>query len=213
MYRRRLSSYNRRGGTTSMVFNMVLLGILVGVGFLLYDRWQTPPPAVQFNTQTPTPIPTFTLPPSQPLPSPTTLPEARVLIPTAGVNALVVNVYLDGESWDVSQLGEYAGHLQGTAWINTPGNVALAGHVEMRDGRPGIFARIEELRMGDPVILTQSGVEQRYAVTDIKRVSPDDLSVLYPTSNERITLITCDSYDFLQNAYQERIVVVAERVT
>lgn len=213
MYRRRLSSYNRRGGTTSMVFNMVLLGILVGVGFLLYDRWQTPSPTAQSSTQTPPPIPTLTLPPSQPLPSPTALPEARVLIPTAGVNALVVNVYLDGESWDVSQLGEYAGHLQGTAWINTPGNVALAGHVEMRDGRPGIFARIEELRMGDPVILTQSGVEQRYAVTDIKRVSPDDLSVLYPTSNDRITLITCDSYDFLQNTYQERIVVVAERVT
>lgn len=192
---------------------MVLLGIVVGVAFLLIDRWRTPPAPTSTVIQTLTPTPTATVPPLQPLPSPTHIPEARVLIPTAGVNALVVNVYLDGESWDVSQLGENAGHLQGTAWFETPGNVALAGHVEMRDGRPGIFARIEDMRTGDPIILTQNGMELRYAVTDIKRVSPDDLSVIYPTTDDRITLITCDSYNFLQNVYQERIVVVAERVT
>ncbi len=196
-----------------MVFNVVLLGIIIGVGFLLVEQWRKPSPAAPSVTQTPTPVPTLTLPPSQSRPLPTSIPEARVLIPTAGVNALVVNVYLDGESWDVSQLGENAGHLQGTAWIDGSGNVALAGHVEMRDGRPGIFARIDEVRTGDPVILTQAGVEQRYAVINIQRVNPDDLSVIYPTTDDRITLITCDSYDFLQNIYQERIVVVAERVT
>jgi sortase (surface protein transpeptidase) len=36
--------------------------------------------------------------------------------------------------------------------------------------------------------------------------------VLYPTDTDRITLITCDSYDFLQNTYQDRLVVVADRV-
>jgi sortase (surface protein transpeptidase) len=42
--------------------------------------------------------------------------------------------------------------------------------------------------------------------------TPDDLTVLYPTTDERLTLITCDSYDFLQDAYLERMVVIADRI-
>jgi LPXTG-site transpeptidase (sortase) family protein len=216
MYRRRLATYQRRGGSGSSLTQIILMGIIIGMGFLLFDRWRTPPAVPQ---PTPTRAPPATVEPallSAPLsPAPTAPPiqEARVLIPTAGVNALVVSVYLDSESWDVSQLGGNAGHLQGTAWFDAPGNIALAGHAEMADGSAGIFARLEQLRLGDPIILTLGDREQRYSVTDVRRTAPDDLTPLYPTTSDQVTLITCDGYNFLQNVYQERIVVVAERIT
>ena len=45
-----------------------------------------------------------------------------------------------------------------------------------------------------------------------RTVAPDDMSVLYPTAEDRLTLITCDSFDYLSFTYLERIVAIAERV-
>jgi len=140
--------------------------------------------------------------------------EAQLLIPAAGINAPVIRVYLDGQSWDVSNLGMNVGHLQGTRWMNEgPGNIVLSGHVEMRDGRKGIFAEIGALTDGDVVILQYRGQEQRYQVVEIRNVDPNDLSPVYPTESDLLTLITCDAYDFFQDSYQERTIVVAERLS
>ncbi len=207
---------NNRRGNSSLIFVLIFVGIIAGVGFILVDRWRSAPqPAPTLEaTLAPTLAPTRepTQAATQP-PSATPVPKANLYIPTVGVNADVVDVYLDGESWDVHELGPYAGHLEGTAWFGKPGNVALAGHVEMPDGRPGIFARLEAVEAGDPIILSLDGQEQRYTVTEVKRVQPDDLTVLYPSTTDKITLITCDDYNFIQNSYLERVVVVAERTT
>lgn len=201
----------RRQRPSSAIPTLIVLGILIGVGFVVYQGWNTPS-----ATPPPTsPPPSATRPPTvmpTSLPTATPMPRASLSIPTAGVIASVVEIYLDGVSWDVTRLGVNAGHLQGTAWIGETGNIVLAGHSEMADGRAGIFRNIGELRTGDPVVLSLGDTQQQYRVTEVKTVKPDDLSVLYPTTTDRITLITCDDYDFLQNTYQERVVVVAERV-
>ncbi len=203
----------RRQRQSSSILTIVVLGVMLGVGFLLYQQWRNPaPPAAPPPTTTPRPLPTETAV-AEVLPSATAMPRATIFLPTAGVTAPVIEVYLDGESWDVQYLGQNAGHLQGTAWFGDTGNVVLAGHVEMPDGSAGIFAGFDDLNLGDPVILTLNDAQQRYSITSITTVAPDDLSVLYPTQTDRITLITCDSYDFLQNTYQDRLVVVADRVT
>jgi LPXTG-site transpeptidase (sortase) family protein len=105
------------------------------------------------------------------------------------------------------------GHLQGTAWVSDRGNIGLAGHVELSDGRPGVFAHLQNLTTGNEVFLTLPDDTQRiYAVQTVRTVAPDDLSVLYPSSEDRLTLITCDNFDYLSFTYLERIVAVAERV-
>ncbi|MEO8609569.1 MAG: sortase [Chloroflexota bacterium] len=210
MYRR------QRQSAASSILTFVFLGIVFGIGFLLYQQWRNPAPAApSVSTASPAPLPTLT--PSAAavasLPSPTPRPQASLFLPTAGVTAAVIEVYLDGQSWDVKYLGQNAGHLQGTAWFGQPGNIVLAGHVEMPDGRAGIFAGMSKLNVGDPVILTLNNQQQRYSIASITKVQPDDLSVLYPSTKDQITLITCDAYDFLQNTYQDRVVVVADRVT
>jgi LPXTG-site transpeptidase (sortase) family protein len=170
-------------------------------------RADQPPLVTRQVVVTPTAPPVVT---QLALPTVVRRPQTTMVIPTAGIFAPVIQVYLDGVSWDVSQLGANAGHLQGTPWFDAGGNIGLAGHVEMADGRPGIFAQIDRLKIGDPIEITDRGVLHRYAVRVVKKTSPDDLTVLYPTPTDRLTLITCGAYDFLQDAYQERVVVVAE---
>lgn len=139
------------------------------------------------------------------------LGDARILIPALAVNAPIVQTYLNSGSWDVSNLGMNVGHLEGTMWLDDmPGNVVLSGHVEMRDGRQGVFAGLENLAEGETILLQHNGEMRRYRVVSVSNVAPDDLNPVRPTTDERLTLITCDNYDFFQDSYLERTVIIAE---
>lgn len=139
----------------------------------------------------------------------------RLLIPRANVTAPIVTVHLgENGSWNVSQLGFNAGHLEGTAWLGQHGNIVLAGHVEMADGSAGIFAHIDQLTAGDQLLLIEGeSTPLVYEVTGVRTVEPDDLSVLYPTDTDQLTLITCGEYDLLSDIYRVRIVVSSTRQT
>ena len=210
------SRLNRRN-SGSLVFRLIIIGVIVGVGFLVVQRLRHPQEAAPQPTQVvamATLVPSTAVITAVPLPTNTAYPKANLYAPTAGINAPIVDVYMDGQSWDVSELGTNVGHLQGTGWFGQTGNIGLAGHVEMADGRVGIFRNIENMAKGDAVIITLGDQQQDYKVTSVTRVKPDDLSVLQPSIVDSITLITCDigAYNLLQNAYLDRIVVVAERV-
>ncbi len=201
---------------------MIILGVIIGGLFPLFDRTRAPRPqaaapatvpatATAVETARPTARPTVTplaLPTLAKKPDPMT-----IVVPTAGINTNIVQVYLNGVSWDVSRLGYNAGHLQGTAEFGAKGNFVLAGHVEMADGRPGVFASLNEIGVGDPLVLGKGKSTRRYIVRAVTTVEPDDLSVLYPTTTDQLTLITCGDYDFWQNVYRERLVVIADRAT
>lgn len=139
-------------------------------------------------------------------------PGTTLFIPEVAIYSDIIEAYLNGQSWDISELHQRVGHLEGTAWINRPGNVVLSGHVELSDGRPGIFARIGDLALDDVIMLESEGVQHTYRVTNIYRTTPDDLQPLQPTTDShRLTLITCGDYDWLSDQYDERVIVVAER--
>jgi LPXTG-site transpeptidase (sortase) family protein len=121
-----------------------------------------------------------------------------------------VQAYLSGNSWDVSQIRANVGHLQGTSWVGQNGNVVLSGHVERADGSAGVFANLDLVQVGDPIRLTVNGQERRYNVTEIRTTTPEDLSPIMPTRSERLTLITCGEYDFFQDAYLERLIIIAD---
>ncbi|MBC8170840.1 MAG: class F sortase [Anaerolineae bacterium] len=215
--------YRRQRRPASNFFTLILLGFLAGMMYLVYDNMN------QRSVQTPeiTPVLEATIQQTSPTSvlSEATLPvplatagmaiEAEIFIPSIGVSAPIIPVFLDGESWNVSQLGMNVGYLQGTAWLDEIGNVVLSGHVDLRDGRAGIFRKLPELKTGAQILLVYEGSERSYVVSELMTVEPEDLTPLYPTDFERLTLITCDAeaYDFLQDTYQKRIVVIAERVS
>lgn len=190
----------------------ILLGVVAAIVFVLANNAPTPAAQIEvatLPTLTPVPLePTATAAPSAEPPI-----RATMSLPNAGVVAPIIDVFIRDGSWDVANLGAAVGHLQGTAPLGTPNNVGLAGHSELRDGTRGIFAYIQELNYGDPILIEMGETRLEYRVSGLRSVQPNDLSVLRPTDHERLTLITCDDYDFLLNIYKTRVVVFAERVS
>jgi len=138
--------------------------------------------------------------------------DTSIFIPTAGVWSNVIQAYLDNGNWDISNLRSNAGHLEGTAWVDQPGNTVISGHVELANGRSGVFGSLEDIVVGDVITVISEGVEYNYVVIETYHTVPTDLTPLRPTLDSRLTLITCNSYDIVTNAYRERLIVVAERV-
>ncbi len=94
------------------------------------------------------------------------------------------------------------GHLTSTAWPGDPGNAVIAAH------RDTFFRRLHDLHKGDDVFVRRAGREYRYIVSATAIVKPDDLSVIRPTSDTRLTLITCYPTYFIGPA-PKRLIVVA----
>ena len=190
----------------------IVLGIVAAIVFVYANS--APPSAAETQIAV---IPTSTIAPLEPTPAAVSTAEspvrATMSLPNAGVVAPIIDVFIRDGTWDVANLGAAVGHLQGTAPIGTPNNVGLAGHSELRDGTRGIFAYIQELNYGDPILIEMGDQRLEYRVSGLRSVEPTDLTVLRPTDRERLTLITCDDYDFLLNIYRTRVVVLAERVS
>jgi LPXTG-site transpeptidase (sortase) family protein len=184
---------------------MIAIGIVAGLVYFIQDN----PAASIIVESTATPLPTTATPPTATL----EIPEYRLFVPSLGIYTSVVEIFRHNTAWDISFLGNNAGHLEGTASMDTSGNIVLAGHVERADGSRAVFSQLGDLALGELVVLQIPSGERRYQVTEVKTVEPSDLSALYPTTTERITLITCSDYDFVQGTYESRIVVVAERIT
>lgn len=154
--------------------------------------------------------PATQIPPTAVIPP---LTGGRVLsIPSAGISIGVGTFYLDGVSWAIDPWEQNVGHLQGTSWINTNGNVVIGGHSEYPNGRAGVFKNLYNVRIGDEIFVRDGDLQRRYIVTNIRTVDFRDVSVVYPTPYNQLTLITCDipSYVAEQNWYYERLVVEAQ---
>ncbi len=81
------------------------------------------------------------------------------------------------------------GHIDGTAAPNTPGNAVFAGH------RDTWMAFLRKLRPGDRLRVVTAETTQEYVLTRTHVVHETDTTVLEPTSDQRITLVTCYPFD------------------
>ena len=150
------------------------------------------------------------------LPTPTvdnSAPARMITFPAASMSAPVIPAGRVQGTWETRHLGDSVGHLVGTSWLDDPGgNIVLAGHVESATGAPGPFAYLFEAQVGDLVILRDGPREEDYRVTAIKRVGPYDVSYVAQDGQQRVTMITCTDWDYEQQTYLGRLVVIAEPV-
>ena len=93
-------------------------------------------------------------------------------------------------------------HLEKTAWPGEAGNSVVAGH------RDTFFRRLNELQNGDDVLVTRGQRQYHYVVSNKSIVSPSDISVTLPTSDARLTLVTCYPTYYIGPA-PKRLIVVA----
>ena len=92
------------------------------------------------------------------------------------------------------------GHIDGTPEPGADGNTGLAGH------RDGFFRVLKDITPGDTLELETLRATERYRVERTWIVTPDDVSVLDPTSSRAITLVTCYPFYFVGSAPQRFIV-------
>lgn len=151
------------------------------------------------------------------LPTPTIDPQAIprfITFAGARTTARIINAARTTESWETRYLGDSVGHLEGTAWIDDPqGNVVLAGHVTDYLGRPGPFAYVFEALPGDEITISEGDRQVNYRVTRVERADPEDVGYVAQDGTPRLTLITCDEWDYQTQTYASRLVLIAEPVT
>ena len=169
---------------------------------------------------TPTSIPLPTSGPS-PTPTPPFIPqyERELFIPRLNLNAPmpIVEVPLRNRTWDVRDLGQNIGFLEGTTWVSeadaeTGGNTVLAGHIQIDIGVPGPFRDLNQIQIGDSIFLAEQGTIYEFRVFNILTVAPNDVEVAYPTSEPTLTLITCTTWNEYRGVFDERFVVQAHPV-
>ena len=120
----------------------------------------------------------------------------RLVIPKIHLDVVVV------EGTSRHQLLVGPGHIEDTALPGTPGNDVITGH------RDTFFRHIFELNKGDIIELQRNGATYQYEVTSKKIVDPSDVSVIQPTRDPQLTLITCYPTYFIGPA-PERLVVAS----
>jgi len=136
-------------------------------------------------------------------------PATRLVIPSLGVDAPVVLLPLRDGTWDISQLTQDVGHLQGTASPGEDSNVVLAGHITLTQGGYGPFKDLAQLKSGDEIEVYAGSQGYRYVVEAVKVVDPQDVEITYPTDRPLLTLITCANWDQDAQRYLDRVAVVA----
>jgi sortase A len=95
------------------------------------------------------------------------------------------------------------GRILGTERVGQAGNLGIAGH------RDGFFRGLKDLKPGDVVELIRPGHLDRYIVSQIRVVQPDDVSVLAPTPKWTLTLVTCFPFYYIGSAPKRYIVTAS----
>jgi len=150
-----------------------------------------PPPAAATAPTTTAPPPT--------LPAALLQGDAAAVIdiPKIGLDEVVV------EGVGVEELKKGVGHYPDTKLPGEKGNAALAGH-RTTYGHP--FNRLDELSAGDEITITTRAGTFHYQWMERKVVTPETVSVLDDTPDDRLTLTTCNP----KYSAAERLIVVAK---
>lgn len=98
------------------------------------------------------------------------------------------------EGLDPNTLRCAAGHFEGTALPGQAGNFCVAAHRAAAFGE--FFHRLDEVEVGDRVVAESGGQSYSYVVSEVLVVEPEDTSVLAPTPEPTITLVTCTGARF-----------------
>lgn len=123
----------------------------------------------------------------------------RVSIPKINLDAIVV------EGATPKQLAIGPAHITETAFPGEAGNAVITGH------RDTFFRHIYELQKGDTIFVRRNREVFKYEVTGKKIVKPEDVSVLNPTPDAQLTLITCYPTYYIGPA-PDRLVVFSKLV-
>jgi LPXTG-site transpeptidase (sortase) family protein len=126
------------------------------------------------------------------------------------VDAPVVEMGVEGGEYQVPSFD--VGHHADSARPGELGNSIYNGHLQtINAGR--VFARLHELRVGDPIRVYTRTHRVDWVVEAVRTVPNTEQSFLQPSTVPRITLYTCEgTFDLRTRDYTHRRVVVGKLV-
>ncbi len=145
------------------------------------------------------PAASSTVPAARLSPPPQGEPLAKLTIASIGLEKIVI------EGVRTSDLEDGPGHFPETPLPGQYGNAAIAGH-RTTHGQP--FNRIDELQVGDEVVVETVVGRYTYIVVSQVIVSPNDYQLVIPTLDSTVATLTLTSCHPKFSAKQ-RIVVTA----
>lgn len=92
------------------------------------------------------------------------------------------------------------GHVPGTSLPGEPGNAAIAGH------RDSFFRGLKDIEPGDRIDFETRDRVITYVVKELSIVDPKNTSVLIPTPEQTLTLVTCYPFHYIGSAPRRFIV-------
>ncbi|MGZ7440509.1 class D sortase [Paenibacillus sp. TH7-28] len=116
--------------------------------------------------------------------------DGKTSVATIEIGAIDVKLpVLEGATKE--NMKHAAAHMTETAPLGAEGNAAIAAHRARTKGR--LFNRLNEVELGDKIVVTTESERYTYEVYKISVVEPTEVSVLKPNGKDKIlTLITCD---------------------
>ncbi len=132
-------------------------------------------------------------------------------IPSQKVKANIVGVPQSENIWDVKWLGNDAGWLNGTAFPSWEGNSVLTAHVMGADGLPGPFAKLQDLKYGERIVVHMLDQQYVFEVRNKRLVRPDSTAFAFEhlEGASYLTLVTCSGYNEESDTYSFRRLVRA----
>lgn len=101
---------------------------------------------------------------------------------------------------DEITLNRGVGQIAGTAVPGEQGNIGIAGH------RDGFFRNLKDIGRGDVIDLETTTSSETYVVDRVLVTGPDDTSVLEPSDQGMLTLVTCYPFHFVGPAPRRFVV-------
>lgn len=144
------------------------------------------------GSATATPVPA---PAANAAAAPVVSADPKIIIPKLQVTAPIVFEPSTNNDVILKALKNGVVHYAGTAVPGQIGNIAIFGHSSRdwwdRGDYNYIFVLLDKLVAGDRIQVNYQTRQYTYEVTGSKVVQPTDFSVLNPTAEPTLTLITC----------------------
>jgi len=125
--------------------------------------------------------------------------EAGPLLGTLRIPAIQLEVPIYGDTSEL-HLNRGVGLIEHTAAPGLGGNMGIAGH------RDGFFRALRHVKAGEEIEVRTFTALYRYRISELHVVEPSDATLLGPTGQPSVTLVTCYPFYFVGSAPQRFVV-------
>jgi len=95
------------------------------------------------------------------------------------------------------------------------GSAVIAGHLDGKNGEPGVFTNLNKLKRGDKLYVEDNkGKTIGFIVRESRIYDPGYANEVFnATSGAHLNLVTCDGiWDYSQKNYTKRLVIFTDRI-